>query len=187
MTTTTANCPLPTARPLPKNICQHSEGGLEVRVGRGGVLYRASVPKSHPDPLARALFLRDRFYRLFGESSRPKILGPHRRGHSNTGEPGISETCHWVHERPHYCFAVNFRRRQPDGSTRDGCRRFYFGRNCTRSAAFEAAKKFRQTSALYPNGARQKEVARRSEENEVNPVPMLRPLRGFARLNRPPS
>lgn len=83
--------------PLPHNICEHPDG-LLVRVSRRGVRYQAFVPHSHPDPIARAVELRDRFIALAGL---PLVL-------SNTGIRGISETVRWYHSRPYDAFAVRW-------------------------------------------------------------------------------
>jgi len=153
-------------RTLPKNISAHPDGWL-VRVERLGVRYQAfvayhwkpsrpSLPSltSRETSLARAIALRDGFYRIAGECSRPKVLGPHARGHSNTGTPGISESCHWSHQRPHPCFIVHFRCLRPDGSTRGNNKRFYYGGVGSRTSArpreqaFKAAKQFREKFAI---------------------------------------
>ena len=159
-------------RTLPRNISAHPDGWL-VRVERLGVRYQASVPygrkfteanegnkegsaaslqpsfpllPSVQKSLARAIALRDGFYRIAGECSRPKVIGPHDRGHSNTGEPGISETCHWSHQRPHPCFIVHVRRLCPDGTTRGTNKRFYYGPKCARAQALALARQFRMGS-----------------------------------------
>jgi hypothetical protein len=143
-------------RTQPKNISAHPDGWL-VRVERLGVRYQAFVPygpvgtrstASQIKSLARAIALRDGFYRIAGECSRPNVIGPHKRGHSNTGEPGISESCHWSHQRPHPCFIVHVRRLRADGTTRGTNRRFYYGPRCPRDQAMAAARQFRQQKEI---------------------------------------
>lgn len=120
-------------RPLPLHISAHRRGYL-IRVTRGGITYRASVACGGEVGLTRAIELRDRFLRIYGETA-----NRHRvQGHSNTGMAGVSETTNWRSNRPYPCFSVSWREQG-----RQKMRRFYYGPRCTRERAAAHARAFR--------------------------------------------
>jgi hypothetical protein len=124
-------------RQYPKNIFAHPNG-LLVRVIRDKVLFQASVPKSHPAPLARAIELRDKFLSNVRKSQHPKSRSPHRTGTSNTGIPGISESTNWIQGRPYSCFNANW---SVEG--RRHCRKFYYKDLPSRDRALKNAIQLR--------------------------------------------
>lgn len=129
-------------RPLPTHITAHRRGYL-VRVIRGGVVYRASVPQAGEAGLARALELRDRFLKLYGET-----VNRHRlRGKSNTGWSGISETTHWGRNSPSRGLTVCWREHG-----RQRAKRFTFLRHGGYDAALREALAFRlRVTRLNPD------------------------------------
>ena len=109
--------------------------GYEVQIKRRDLKWRAVVPYSHPDALAEAIRLRDRFYKICGPIAR-------RTPRSNTEVLGVSETVHWKGVRPLHCFIASV------GSMERGYtnRRFYFGATRTREEAFMNAVAYRASS-----------------------------------------
>lgn len=113
-------------RDLPKNVCKHPDGYL-VRIVRGDLKWSAFVPHSRPDALAHATTLRDKFYAVCPAAARRKHS---KHARSNTDVVGISETVCWHRGLPHNNFIVH-----ASGKNR----RFYYGRQRNRAAAFKLA------------------------------------------------
>jgi hypothetical protein len=116
-------------RGLPKNICVHPDGYL-VRLQRGALLYQAFVAGHDAGALLKALWLRERFYKICGPQ-RPRTA---RHARSNTDVVGITETTHWNHGHEYRKFNVLCGGR---------CKGFYFGRRRSRTEAFHLALEHR--------------------------------------------
>lgn len=119
---------------LPLNVSRHPDG-LFIRVRRGGVVHCAFVPHSHPNPIARAIELRDRFIRLYGEVQKYRF----EDARSNTGVTGVSETCHFHGSAARHVFSVSW----SDGR-RQHKKRFEFRDLNQRSVKLAQAIQFRR-------------------------------------------
>lgn len=127
-----------TMRTLPKQISWTRDGYL-IRVVRGKVRYQAFVSHRHADALARAVAVRDRFWRLVGEVANLHKIASTR---SNTGIAGISETVVWRHRKRYDCFCVSW-----SDQGRHRTWRSYFGAFRPRSEALRRAIEYRQRVA----------------------------------------
>jgi hypothetical protein len=120
-----SGCQCGSHRALPKNISAHPDGYL-VRLERGDVKYQAFVAGHDAGALLKALWLRERFYRVCGLPQRRTA----RHSRSNTDVVGITETTHWNHGHEYRKFNVHT----------GGCNKgFYFGRRRSRADAFNLA------------------------------------------------